>query len=107
VIHNPGVIPDSRYDDPNLDITVVFEDSYQAYQTKLADLDALSPSNRSHYSFMVNSVPTQSTADLKTYVGQLSKRAEYLFATNNDQDFYESFGSDWANFTDVVGSLLT
>jgi hypothetical protein len=79
----------------------VFEDSYPAYQTKLASLEALG-SNRSEYSFMVNSVPALDTVDLQSFVDQLSERAQYIFITNNDQAFYETFGSDWANFTDVV-----
>lgn len=101
VIHNPGVIPDGRYNDTNTDITVVFEDNYAAYQTKLASLETLG-SNRSEYCFMVNSVPIMDTTDLTTFVDQLSDRAAYLFITNNDQDIYETFGSDWVNFTDVV-----
>jgi hypothetical protein len=51
---------------------------------------------------MVNSVPAENQADLQTLVDQMSQHAEYLFATSNDQDFYESFGSDWVNFTNVV-----
>jgi len=51
---------------------------------------------------MINSVPTMSIADLRKFVDQLSQRAEFLFITHNDQDFYESFGNQWANFTDVV-----
>jgi hypothetical protein len=51
---------------------------------------------------MVNSVPIMDTTDLTAFVDQLSDRAQYIFITNNDQDFYETFGSQWAKFTDVV-----
>jgi hypothetical protein len=51
---------------------------------------------------MVNSVPIMDTADLTSFVDQLSVNAQYMFITNNDQDYYETFGSDWANFTAVV-----
>jgi hypothetical protein len=101
VIHNPGTIPDSRYNDTNTDITVVFEDSYAAYQTKQASLAAL-PSNRSAYSLMINSVPIMDMDNLRHFVDQLSQVAEFLFITNNTQDFYQSFGSQWANFTSVI-----
>lgn len=101
IIHNPGVIPDSRYNDSNTDITVVFEESYPVYQDKLASLNAL-PKLRSSYSFMINSVPTMDNAHLQDFVSQLSELAEYLFITNNSQDFYESFADDWANFTAAV-----
>lgn len=101
VIHNPGAIPDARYNDTNTDITVVFEQSYQEYQTKQTDLAAL-PKDRKGYAYMVHSVPFQSESSLRKFVNQLSQRAEYLFATTLSQDFYESFDPRWANFTDVV-----
>jgi hypothetical protein len=40
--------------------------------------------------------------DLQTLVNQLSQQAEFLFITNKAQDFYESFWSQWANFTNVM-----
>jgi hypothetical protein len=101
VIHNPGAIPDARYNDTSTDITVVFEDSYQAYQTKKASLAAL-PKDRAGYSYMLHSVPTVSEASLRKIVDQLSQRAEFLFLTSLSQDYYESFDPQWANFADVV-----
>lgn len=101
MIHNPGAIPDARYNDSNTDITVVFEDSYQAYQTKEASLQAL-PKDREGYAYMLHSVPTQSESSLKKFVDQLSLRAEFLFLTTLTQNYYESFDPRWANFTDVV-----
>jgi Spherulation-specific family 4 len=102
VIHNPGVIPDSRFDALTTDITVIFEESYPVYQTKVAALTNLSKKNRTEYAYMVNSVPTQSLSSLRSYIDTLSEHAAYLFVTNSDQDFYESFSSMWSNFTAVV-----
>ena len=99
IIHNPGTIPDSRYNDTNTDITVVFEDSYAAYATARGRLTALS-GHRSQYSYMINSVP--STTNLKNYVEGISEHAEFLFVTDNTKDFYESFGTGWAAFTHVI-----
>ncbi|ORY18989.1 spherulin 4-like cell surface protein [Clohesyomyces aquaticus] len=101
IIHNPGVVPDARYHDPNTDISVIFEEAYAVWDSKLASIDA-QPKNRSAYSIMVHSVPTLSMADLKKYVNELSNRAEHLFLTHNNEGVYESFGSQWANFTSVV-----
>ena len=101
VIHNPGVIPDSRFEDSNADIIVVFEESYTTYQTKVNSLTAL-PSDREGYSIMVHSVPDMSTSDLKKFVDQLSNIAEFLFVTDNSNNYYESFGTDWTDFAGVV-----
>ena len=101
IIHNPGVIPDPHFNDTNTDITVVFEEKYSEYANKQAALAAL-PQHRSAYCYMINSVPSMSTDDLKKYVSQLSQKAEYVFVTDNSQDFYESFGKEWAKFADAV-----
>jgi len=101
VIHNPGTIPDAGYNDTNTDITVVFEESYPAYQAKHASLESL-PANRSAYSFMINSVPIMDVDNLRQFVDKLSQLAEFLFITSNTEDFYESFGRQWDNFTSVI-----
>ena len=103
IIHNPGTIPDPRYADANTDITVVFEESYPVFQTRVASLKAL-PKDRAGYCYMINNVPAMSRSSLQKFVDQLSERAKYLFVTNLDRDFYESFGPQWANFTEVVRS---
>ena len=96
------MIPDSRFFSSTTDITVVFEETYSVYQTKVTALTDLSAKNRTEYAYMVNSVPAMTLDGLKSYVDDLSEHAAYLFVTNNDQDYYESFGSIWSNFTDVV-----
>lgn len=101
VIRNPGVVPDARFSDTNTDISVVFEESYKQYPVKESELSALQD-DRSHNCYMVHSLPTMSKDELRGYVDGLSKRAKHLFVTTNDQDYYQSFGSDWADFVDVV-----
>ncbi|KAH6698119.1 Spherulation-specific family 4 [Leptodontidium sp. 2 PMI_412] len=101
IIHNPGVIPDARYNDSNTNITVVFEQSLPVYTSLVDSLSSL-PGDRSQYSYMINSVPSTSRGDMKKFVQQISKHAEYLFVTDNTEDFYESFGTGWANFAESV-----
>ena len=97
------MIPDSRFNDTNTDVTVVFEQSYSEYQTKEAELSALTD-GRSHHCYMVHSASPLNKNTLEDFVDGLSKRAEYLFVTSNDKNYYESFGDDWSDFTDVVPS---
>ncbi|KAF1850682.1 uncharacterized protein K460DRAFT_301972 [Cucurbitaria berberidis CBS 394.84] len=101
VIRNPGVIPEARFDDANTDISVVFEQSYAEYQSKESDLAALKD-GRAHHCYMVHSVPGLGKDKLRDFVDDMSKRAEYLFVTSNDKEYYEKFGSDWSDFLDVV-----
>lgn len=98
MLHNPGLIPDSRFDDNTTDVTVVFEHDYPTFLTKEASLDAL-PKNRSEYCYLINSVPTMALANLTALVDTLSSEAQYLFLTEETVDFYQSFGSLWTNFT--------
>ncbi|KAL5119597.1 hypothetical protein ACEQ8H_002443 [Pleosporales sp. CAS-2024a] len=101
VVRNPGVIPDPRFSDANTDITVVFEESYTQYAALQLDLAALKD-GRAHHCYMVHSVPSMSLEQLRQFTRDLSKRAQYLFVTNNSDNIYESFGSDWANFTQAM-----
>lgn len=99
VIHNPGTIPDARFDDSSTDITVVFEGSYSDLQSQQAQLASL-PEGRSHYSYMLHSVPAKT--DLGKFVDSLSQHAEFLFLTSLTQNYYESFGSQWEEFVDAI-----
>jgi hypothetical protein len=101
VIRNPGVIPDAAYKDTNTDVVVVFESAYSDYANRISSLRTRSK-DRSKYSIMVNSVPGMTTDDLRSYVSKLSKLAQYLFITDNTQNYYEAFGSDWGEFASVV-----
>lgn len=101
VIRNPGTIEDSVYNDTNTDVVVFFESDYTSYQASTSTLKA-HDKDRSGYAAMVNSVPTMSQGDLRSFVKGVSQLAKYLFVTDNTQDYYESFGSDWSDFTSVV-----
>ncbi|CAO2653669.1 Nn.00g030800.m01.CDS01 [Neocucurbitaria sp. VM-36] len=101
VIRNPGVVPDARFNDTNTEISVVFEQSYTEYQDKTEELAVLND-GRSRHSYMVHSVPQMEKDKLRGFVDDLSKRAEYLFVTSNDENYYEKFGTDWNDFSDVV-----
>jgi len=102
IIHNPGVIPDSRLNDPVTDITIVFEETYENYGKQKAALKAL-PLERFHYGYLVHSVPTTlNSTDLGVFVDELSKDAGSIFLTNRDTDYYQAFGSSWKTFIDVM-----
>lgn len=99
VIHNPGAIPDPQFNDSSTDVTVVFEGSFPDLQSRQAQLASLSE-GRSQYSYVVHSVPA--STDLGKFVDSLSQHAEFLFLTNLTQNYYESFGSQWDDFIDVM-----
>jgi Spherulation-specific family 4 len=86
---------------------VVFEQSYDHYQTQETALDALSTSHRGNYSYMLHSVPTMSNHTLKDFIDDLSDRAEYLFLTTLEADYYEKFDSKLEVFCDMVPTSQT
>jgi hypothetical protein len=102
VMHNPGTIPDPNLAHEKPDITVIIEGSYSSYQSEWtqAQLDA-------HYydcassSCIVHSTPIEEIANL---VNQLRLRAEYLFVTDLQDKYYESFGAGWTTFIDAVAA---
>jgi hypothetical protein len=103
-VHNPGVVPDPRLNDANTDVTVVFEEAYQVYDSKKAELQSLHQ-NRSQYCYMVHSIPQDmGKRNLEHYIKDLSKHAEYLFLTDLSQNYYESFGPNWKAFTEIISS---
>jgi hypothetical protein len=101
VARNPGVIPDARYADANTDVTVIFEETYAIFQQRLASIQS-QPKTRDNYAFFINSVPTQSKDSLSKLVNSMGQIAKYLYLTEESVDFYESFGSMWPIFTDVL-----
>jgi hypothetical protein len=100
VIHNPGVIPDPVFDDPNTDVTVVFEEDYNLWDIRGNSIEGRRTAN----SVMLHSIPNMTTDSLEEFVKQLASKAQYLFLTSNTADYYESFGTDWANFTAAVAA---
>ncbi|KID95492.1 spherulin 4-like cell surface protein, partial [Metarhizium majus ARSEF 297] len=101
IIHNPGVIPDARFNGSDVDITVVFEETYDKWQDRSRSLAALPPT-RGAYSVMVNTVPTMSNGTLSQFVNSLSDLAKYVFITSLSVDFYNSFANDWLDFVGQV-----
>ncbi|KAH8883159.1 spherulin 4-like cell surface protein [Thozetella sp. PMI_491] len=103
IVHNPGTIPDPRFNETTQDITVVFEDDYTAWQERKAAVAAL-PIARSASSLMINAVPAMEKGALKDFVDSLTKISEHLFITTTSVDFYESFASGWLDFVGQVPS---
>ena len=100
IVHNPGTRPDNRLDDEKTDIIVAFEASYGSYQEDAVALAHL-PLDRSRYSFMVHSA-TSSRSRLRNLVYSMSQHAQYLFATDLSEDYYQSFSSDWEHFVAAI-----
>ena len=88
------MIPDSRL--PSADVTVVFEHDYASWEGGRDVAVAGLPSKHDGYSLMVHSVPERMS--MKQFLNGLSPVARYLFVTNKDANFYESFGEDWEAF---------
>ncbi|QDS69384.1 hypothetical protein FKW77_004551 [Venturia effusa] len=100
IIHNPGTIPDSRFNDSNTDITVVFESTFEDYDRQQDALVAL-PDGREHYAYMVHS-SSLAKSSLQNFVKETSQHADWLFITNLSKDYYERFGSDWEQFVAAI-----
>jgi hypothetical protein len=101
-MHNPGTIPDPNLAHEKSDITAIFEASYASYQSEWtqARLDA-HHYDRASSSFIVHSTPTEEIGNL---VKKLRLRAEYLFVTDLQDNYYESFGAGWTTFIDAVAA---
>ncbi|ETS82556.1 hypothetical protein PFICI_04432 [Pestalotiopsis fici W106-1] len=105
VIHNPGTIVDPAYlVDTNLDFTFVFEHDYDTWMNSQAAAVAALPAARGKYALMVNSVPTMTTTQLRSFVASLSTVSQYIFLTDLEVDIYESWGTDWLSFVAVANT---
>lgn len=104
VMHNPGTIPDPNLAHEKPDITAIFEASYASYQSEWtqAQLDA-GHYDRASSSFIVHSTSIEEIANL---VNELRTRAEYLFVTDLQDRYYESFGQGWTTFIEAVAADL-
>lgn len=99
-VHNPGVVPDAVFDDPNTDVTVVFEGNDTLWEVQQSQINE----QRTGNCIMLHSLPEKAESELENFVHELASKAQYLFLTSNTVDYYESFGSDWANFTEAVAT---
>ncbi|KAJ5908941.1 hypothetical protein N7495_001623 [Penicillium taxi] len=103
IIHNPGTIPDSRFDDNSTDITVTFEQSYSLFETKEKILEGtLQSSERDRYAYILHSMPEMTNSSLKGFVNSLSRQAAYLFLTARNTSYYEEFDTGLNQFCSVV-----
>lgn len=62
------------------------------------------PRNPEKYGLMIHTLPDMNVTSLREYVEMLTPLAENLFISSNDLNFFENFGTQWANFTDAVVS---
>jgi hypothetical protein len=101
VIHNPGVIPDPRFNGTRPDITVLFEGNYSAWEKRGADVFALR-TQRAKHGVMINSVPDVDKDGLQSLISSIGQMADYIFVTSNSHDVYDSFSPDWPGFVDAM-----
>lgn len=96
-MHNPGTIVDSRLNDSNTDVTIVFEGAYSSFLDQQNNLTALNI-DRTKKSYVIHGTPSWDASDLQGFIGAISKQSDWLFTTTLTQDYYESFGPDWNEF---------
>lgn len=101
IIHNPGTIPDARLNDSLIDVTVIFESSFDQFQESEQALQSLS-GHRSSYSIMIHSVPPG--GEIRKLLRSMSLTAEYLFLTTADAGYYEHFSDSWNKMVKNMGS---
>ncbi|KAG9234923.1 Spherulation-specific family 4 [Amylocarpus encephaloides] len=107
IIQNPGTIPDARLVDPTTDYSVVFEASYGEFQEKQAALSEVFL-NRTRTCYIIHSVPSSlSDGDIQRFSAKASRRSDLFSLTNLDVNFYESFGSRWADYIDLINRDCT
>ncbi|KAL4937831.1 hypothetical protein BDV06DRAFT_215585 [Aspergillus oleicola] len=93
VILNPGVIPDARLAVPNTDITVTFEQAYSHYENNQESVLKAADADRATWAYVFHSVPEMSESDLRSFVDEISHKAEYLYLTTRTDSYYERFDS--------------
>ncbi|KAI0144684.1 cell surface protein [Pestalotiopsis sp. NC0098] len=101
VVHNPGTPPEgdlSLFGYP--DLVCISEEPHQLFagegvQKRLAEL----PLDRARSIYQLSGIPRQQIRDV---VHELCKRGQYVFATDLQDDFYESFGPSWEDFISAV-----
>ncbi|KAH7116121.1 Spherulation-specific family 4 [Dendryphion nanum] len=100
VIHNPGTAVHAGLADPGPDLTTIIEEGWPRYQTKeYQNWLATSPYDRTRTCAMMNAVPKD---DVPEVTRMIRDRAEYVFVTDLDENFYESFGPSWDSFVEAM-----
>ncbi|KAL2002749.1 hypothetical protein VTN02DRAFT_6028 [Thermoascus thermophilus] len=106
VVHNPGVVPDSRYL-PTADSTIVFEATYNTFLERHgANLFRdIANSNRSQLCALIHSVPDSIRGShLRSLVKQVRRVADEIFITHLDTNYYANFGPGWNEFVDLMAA---
>lgn len=83
------------------DITVIFEESSALWheaesQSRLAELLQY---KREHCSYMIHSVPEHL---IRMLTKEMKTRGAYLFITELQEQYYESFGKSWREFVSAM-----
>ncbi|KAL4794246.1 Spherulation-specific family 4 [Aspergillus venezuelensis] len=107
VILNPGVIPDTRLSVPNTDITVTFEQSYDHYSTSQESVLKAATADRATWAYIFHSVPEMSESELRSFVDDISHRAQYLYLTTRTDSYYEHFDRSLAEFYTELAKPMT
>ncbi|KAL4967042.1 spherulation-specific family 4 protein [Aspergillus stella-maris] len=97
VVHNPGTAPSAALlATQTADLTITCEEPYHHYRSaEVQDWLGLNPMARDQAGYMVSGVPAEAVQEL---VRELRHRSGYVFVTDTEVDFYESFGESWAGF---------
>jgi hypothetical protein len=102
VMHNPGTVPDERMAELKPDVTAVFEQAYAVFRNEsVQESLATGGYERTAASIIVHSTPIEEVEGL---VDELRGKAEYLFVTDLQEDYYQSWGASWDAFVDAVAN---
>lgn len=98
-MHNPGTAVHAGLAEPGPDLTTIIEEAWPSYQTKeYQDWLATSPYDRTRTCAMMNAVPKD---DVPEVTRMMRDRADFLFVTDLEENFYESFGASWDSFVET------
>jgi hypothetical protein len=100
VVHNPGTAPDASLAE-SAELTFVCEEPYSRFRSQEVQrwLD-LHPFDRRRAGYMISGVPCD---ELHSLVQELRHKSAYLFVTEVEEDFYESFGPrSWEGFMQAL-----
>ncbi|KAK2781198.1 hypothetical protein FQN53_000742 [Emmonsiellopsis sp. PD_33] len=105
VVHNPGVLPDSRYP-PLADMTVLFESTYDTFEERKDEVfQNFTGHDRAQVCCVIHSVPEDVTGEkLESLVKDARTLANEVFVTHLSEDYYADFGTQWAEFVNLMAS---
>lgn len=103
-MHNPGVVPDSRYLEA-ADSIVVFEETYDTFKKRVKAnvLRNIPDGDRGQLCCVIHSVPNSVTdTSLRDLVKDARKVADEVFVTHLSEDYYAGFGTGWKEFVELM-----